>query len=149
MRPLLWLTIFLGLGSSHSSRIPHWEEIECEAGHKYLFSEDQKPWPDAKVECELYGGWLVDIGSQEEQNCLLKFARSQELLNWWWHDGNELDEEGIYCHADGRYITWFPPKWTMIDRTVAFFDGLHALKFGTLNGKQGGSWQESGIGNAM
>merc|ERR1719481_409769 len=145
MRPLLWLTIFLGLGSSQSSRIPHWEEIECEAGHKYLFSEDQKPWPDAKVECELYGGWLVDIGSQEEQNCLIKFARSQELLTWWWHDGNELDEEGIYCHADGRYMTWFPPKWTRGNNITPFYDGAQALMFSTERSRFAGTWHEYDI----
>ena len=58
-------------------------------GHKYLFSDTTHTWDEALVECELYGGWLVNIGSVQEQNCLMKFAHSAaELVNkWYWTDG--------------------------------------------------------------
>ena len=58
-------------------------------GHKYLFSDATHSWDEALVECELYGGWLVNIGSVQEQNCLNRFAHSKiELVNkWYWTDG--------------------------------------------------------------
>ena len=61
----------------------------CQEGHKYLFSDTTHTWDEALVECELYGGWLVNIGSVQEQNCLMKFAHSAvEMVNkWYWTDG--------------------------------------------------------------
>ena len=46
-------------------------------------------WDEALVECELYGGWLVNIGSVQEHNCLNRFAHSAvQLVNkWYWTDG--------------------------------------------------------------
>ena len=46
-------------------------------------------WDEALVECELYGGWLVNIGGLKEQNCLNRFAHSAvQLVNkWYWTDG--------------------------------------------------------------
>ena len=58
-------------------------------GHKYLFSDATHTWDEALVECELYGGWLVNIGSVTEQNCLMRFGHSKtELVDkWYWTDG--------------------------------------------------------------
>ena len=46
--------------------------------HKYLFSDTSSGWVEAWAECELLGGWLVHIGSQQEQNCLLRSV----ALSW-------------------------------------------------------------------
>ena len=61
----------------------------CQEGHKYLFSDVATSWDEALVECELYGGWLVNIGSVQEQNCLMRFGHSKtELVDkWYWTDG--------------------------------------------------------------
>ena len=40
------------------------------------------------MECELYGGWLVDINSLEEQNCLLRHGNAQGYNTWYPTDGN-------------------------------------------------------------
>ena len=75
----------------HASQIlensPHWENLECEPGHKYLFSEVKLSWTDARVECELYGGWLVDVNSLQEHNCLMRHGNSQGYDTWFWTDG--------------------------------------------------------------
>merc|ERR1712098_218654 len=132
-------------GLSYGNKQPHWDEIECQPGHKYIFSEDKKDWPSAKVECELYGGWLLDIGSMEEQHCLVKFARAQGIhaAPWWWHDGNDVEEEGIYCHADGRYITWFPPKIMRSNGIFAFYGpSRNGLMMNTDISGFAGGWHE-------
>ena len=46
-------------------------------------------WDEALVECELYGGWLVNIGGVREQNCLLEFGHSKaELVDKWYWTGD-------------------------------------------------------------
>ena len=92
-------------------KVPHWENLECEveilstvllllytqqnlsqAGHKYLFSDELHSWDEARAECALYGGWLVNIGSVTEQNCLMKFGHSKTELSmdkWYWTDGTD------------------------------------------------------------
>ena len=65
------------------------EISDCQKGHKYLFSEDTRSWQDAKEECELYGGWLVDIRSQAEANCLMRYGMGLESnCRYYWTDGN-------------------------------------------------------------
>ena len=61
----------------------------CKEGHKYLFSDVATSWDEALVECELYGGWLVNIGGVREHNCLLEFGHSKaELVDkWYWTGG--------------------------------------------------------------
>ena len=72
---------------SFQSEAPHWENLECQKGHKYLFSELSADWPEAYAECALYGGFLVNIGGIAEQNCLLRHASSQNYDNWYWTAG--------------------------------------------------------------
>ena len=87
----MFRNIFLlpfSLALCSSSSLPGWNDLECEEGHKYLFSDDLRTWHDARDECELYGGWLVDINSQREQNCLVRFAHSADITSGrFWHDG--------------------------------------------------------------
>ena len=44
------------------------KDVHSQPGHKYLFSEMQFSWEDSRLECELYGGWLVQINSRTEYN---------------------------------------------------------------------------------
>ena len=90
--------------------MPHWEDLECEVtiyllsssvltvtqeGHKYLFSDATHSWDEALVECELYGGWLVNIGGVREHNCLLEFGHSKaELVDKWYWTGGKY---GNHC----------------------------------------------------
>ena len=74
---------------SLTAGVPQWLDLECEDGHKYLFSEITMSWEEARGECALYGGWLVDLRTREEQNCILRGARAAEVIEgWYWHDGN-------------------------------------------------------------
>ena len=72
--------------------LPEWQDLNCEAGHKYLFSEVKHTWYDASDECELYGGWLLSIDNEEEHKCLVRYAHSSSLqTGWYWHDGEILN----------------------------------------------------------
>ena len=86
------MLVLLILGSLISaafcSSIPDWQELNCAEGHKYLFSEVQMTWEEARGECQLYGGWLVDLRTRKEQNCLLRYAQAAGVTEYWyWHDG--------------------------------------------------------------
>ena len=88
MKLLILITIQLFLRcQAGEERTPHWENLECEPGHKYLFSEVTMTWEEARVECDLSGGWLVDINRLEEQNCLLRQGNSQGYDTWYHTDG--------------------------------------------------------------
>ena len=52
----------------------------------YLFSEEERSWLEAMVECELYGGLLVDIRSQAEANCLMRYGMDLGC-HYYWTDG--------------------------------------------------------------
>ena len=98
-------------------------------GHKYLFSEMLHTWQDAKSECELSGGFLLNLKDISEQNCLLRYAQSQNLDSWYWTDGKASNikitilwiiefwahtEEtaGVFVHSfDHSEVDWFGPKW--------------------------------------
>ena len=55
----------------------------AQVGHKYLFSDEKRPWQDAKLECELYGGFLLYLKDINEQNCLMRHAQSKNLNRWY------------------------------------------------------------------
>ena len=83
------------------SSVPHWEDLQCEDGHKYLFSEVSLTWDEAVGECSLYAGWLVALNSLQEQNCLLKHAQNEGLTeDWYWTDGNSQRNFLIYDFDD-------------------------------------------------
>merc|ERR1711872_234090 len=91
---------------------PQWQELSCMPGYKYLFSEITFPWEEARGECELYGGWLVDIESPREQYCLLEYAHSAGIQNWFWTDINDVASEGVYRHAkDNALLGWYNWLW--------------------------------------
>ena len=74
------LLVFSSL--SRGETLTGWENLKCQPGHKYLFSETELSWYDAREECELYGGWLLSLGSRQEQNCLLSHAQDKVRRDW-------------------------------------------------------------------
>ena len=73
------------------ARVPQWQNLNCEEGHKYLFSDVTHTWEDALAECQLYGGWLLSLDSLEEQNCLLRYDNISPVPTaWYWTDGLNL-----------------------------------------------------------
>merc|ERR1719348_639495 len=93
---------------------PQWQELECQAGHKYLFNTDQThTWEDAIAECQLYGGWLLDVTGLEEYNCLMRYGNSQGFDAWFWTDANDQASKGVWVHAStDSDLTWINPKWS-------------------------------------
>ena len=68
-------------------------------------------WLDARGECELMGGWLVQIKGFLEYNCLMRHGFKEETQTWYWTDGNDDDGTGVWTHAhDGTDVTYFPPR---------------------------------------
>ena len=63
------------------------DDVSVKPRHKYLYSDVATTWAEAREQCALYGGWLVTIGSLEEQNCLVRYGRSQGYDNWYYIDG--------------------------------------------------------------
>ena len=77
-----------------------------QAGHKYLFSDELHSWEEARAECALYGGWLVNIGGVREQNCLVRFVDSRGWAAKYWTDGSSeklYPESSVsqYCSSRG------------------------------------------------
>merc|ERR1711936_161599 len=117
-----------------SSSLPGWQDLNCEKGHKYLFSDVQHNWQDARDECELYGGWLVSIKDLHEQNCLLEHAQSSVQYGWFWHDANDAAVEGKFVHAyDNSELSWMNHLWYCNNGNDYLILGLH----GETNGATG------------
>merc|ERR1712121_280246 len=92
---------------------PHWEDLECQVGHKYLFSEDAKTWDDARIECDLYGGWLVDIRDVHEQNCLMKHVKTSDGVaqTRYWTGANDFETDGVWMYSTkDEEVTFFGTK---------------------------------------
>merc|ERR1712112_83708 len=117
MLPLLLLLTVVSaakLQLQDKAAIPHWETA-CNTS--LLFSERAETWEEASGECELYGGNLVQIRSMEMNYCILRHAHSKALpSDWYWHSGNDIDEEGVYRYnragdfppIAGDLILWSP-----------------------------------------
>merc|ERR1719347_1817834 len=116
-----------------------WEELNCELGHKYLFSDLKLGWYESKQECELYGGHLVQLDSTLEQNCLLRYARSIERLDFFWTDANDIDEEGFYVHATNDQDIEFQPRW---EPSLGGNDE-DGIMFSTLLSEYAGTWVDA------
>ena len=96
-------------------------------------------------------GYLVHIGNQQEQNCLLKFGHAEGYKAWYWTDGNilsrrafkkdcffvahEVDTPGVYIHgSDNNEVTWFSPK-------IISYAG-DAIMLGIFTDANKGAWYE-------
>ena len=84
---VLVIILSLVVTSSTSSSLPDWVSLNCDGDHQYFFSDQKLSWFDASNECNLYGGYLLALDSQYEQNCLLKYGKTANIANWYWHQG--------------------------------------------------------------
>ena len=109
--------------SSLTQRTPGWRP-----GRSASYMEVSGSDHDICIYCNArVSGYLVHVGSQQEQNCLLKFGHAEGYRNWYWTDGNcfsqrtvqylcyfvahEVDTPGVYIHgSDNNEVTWFSPK---------------------------------------
>merc|ERR1739841_33380 len=108
MMPFIFLSFLFCLGAQALGALPEWKDLECEKGHKYLFSEIKHNWFEARGECELYGGWLVQINDLTEFNCLMRHGVAEETQTWYWTDGNDVENTGVWTHAyDNSDVTFF------------------------------------------
>ena len=108
---------------SLTQRTPGWRP-----GRSVNYTEVSESDHDICIYCHAHvSGYLVHIGSQQEQNCLLKFGHAEGYRNWYWTDGkcfpqrtvkylcffiaHEVDTPGVYIHgSDNNEVTWFSPK---------------------------------------
>merc|ERR1712133_174358 len=128
------------MGHVNATMVPHWQELECEAGHKYVFSETTHNWMDSVAECELYGGWLVNIESLAEQNSLMRYAQKNGLFNDYWTDGNDIETEGVFVHAStGEDLTWINSKWVCGKDANSLGGDAFALAISS-DGRYNGNW---------
>jgi len=87
-----------------------WKHLQCQKGHKYFFSTRRETWETSLTECKLYGGWLLEINNQAEQDCLLKYAWNQNFNDWYWTDAKRDPSSGLFVHAKtNKVLTWFAP----------------------------------------
>merc|ERR1712126_182421 len=125
---------------------PSWVDLECQAGHKYLYSDDELIWEEARARCELFNGWLVDIGDVHEQNCLMKHALATDELHnyYYWTDVNDLETTGVWMHAStDTEVTFFGPKSITCwygDENWRPGDGNAIVVFMTTNQAGSGVW---------
>ena len=65
-------------------------------------------------------GYLVHIGNQQEQNCLLKFGHGEGYKAWYWTDGNIFSgrtflKDCVYCSSRGWHAwsvyPWIRQQW--------------------------------------
>merc|ERR1711874_124235 len=142
LHKILILAVFSMTVSGTSQ--PEWQNLNCEAGHKYLFSDGARPWYSARDECELYGGWLLSIDSQKEQNCLVRYAHSSGLqAGWFWHDANDAADEGILVHAtDNSDLTWVNHLFSCGGNEYMYLRGLDYYMLGLHgeNNRATGAW---------
>merc|ERR1711973_427480 len=99
----LFIAIFSNYGKANVNSkegVLEWENLECERGYKYLYSDLEVTWQDAIAECTLYGGHLVDVNSQQEHNCLMRYGISQNFNSWFWIDANDQASRGTWVHTN-------------------------------------------------
>lgn len=61
-------------------------------------------------ECELYGGWLVQINDLKEYNCLLRYGSKEFEHEWFWTDAKNVDEVyGLMPLMEAMYLS-LPPE---------------------------------------
>merc|ERR1712025_103760 len=138
---MILLYILLSLIAALIDGSPHWENLDCEPGHKYLFSEMKLNWVDAQAECSMYGAYLLHIDSLKEQNCLLRHAHNNSdngFEDTFFHDGNDIGGQGIWTHAyDGQemeYIHWY---WGTVGSTSD-----NVLVVSMTNNQYAGMWDD-------
>jgi len=153
---MLFLIFSISLMTKNGfSSYPQWQDLECQAGHKYLFNTEQKhTWEVAIAECRLHGGWLLDITDIAEYNCLIRYGNSQRLDAWFWTDANDQASNGVWVHAStNTELTWINPKWGCAwmngNRADSGFLGGNVMIMNFSNDKRiNGAWCDDSTTNA-
>merc|ERR1719348_1889403 len=132
------LSIVISFISGNELKAAEWLPLECQQGHKYLYSEMMLSWAEARAECTLYGGWLLTLGSLQEQNCLMKAGISLPR-SWYWTDATDFEKKGVWVHDndDSNELQWINHKWNCDGNggTNQFYShGGDAILFGIRNG---------------
>jgi len=53
----------------------------------------------------------VQINDLKEYNCLMRHGLKEETKTWYWTDGNDVANSGVWTHAfDGSDVDFFPPR---------------------------------------
>ena len=53
----------------------------------------------------------MQINDLKEYNCLMRHAIKEEADAWYWTDGNDVANSGVWTHAsDNTEVSFFPPK---------------------------------------
>ena len=53
----------------------------------------------------------MQINDLKEYNCLIRHGLKEETKAWYWTDGNDVANTGVWTHAyDNSDVTFFPPK---------------------------------------
>jgi len=125
-----------------------WKHLHCQKGHKYLFSNLSVTWETAVAQCKLYGGWLLEINNQAEQNCLLKYGWTLGSNAWFWTDAKIDPSSGLFVHAKtNKELTWFAPKRTCSSdgnfRTHSGGQTIILAIYGNGNNHLHGAWCDS------
>lgn len=76
-------------------------------GHKYMAVRNICRWHEARKACEEMGGYLVIIGTAEEQNALATLlTRSGMGRNSFWIGATDEEREGVWKWVDGSPVGW-------------------------------------------
>ena len=53
----------------------------------------------------------MQINDLNEYNCLMRHGLKEETLDWYWTDGNDVANSGVWTHArDNSDVSFFPPR---------------------------------------
>ena len=53
----------------------------------------------------------MQINDLKEYNCLMRHGLKEEILDWYWTDGNDVADSGVWTHArDNSEVSFFSPK---------------------------------------
>ena len=53
----------------------------------------------------------MQINDLKEYNCLMRHGVKEEAEAWYWTDGNDVANSGVWTHAlDNTEVSFFPPK---------------------------------------
>jgi C-type mannose receptor len=69
-------------------------DIKTYNGHQYKFFERKMSWHRAKISCEIFGGHLVTISDQDEQDFVAKLPPKLDNANRVWIGFSDRHSEG-------------------------------------------------------
>ena len=53
----------------------------------------------------------MQINDLKEYNCLMRHGVKEETKEWYWTDGNDVANSGVWTHAlDNSEVSFFPPR---------------------------------------